>query len=296
MNQIPSRVVNQANVTLRAGTPEDTAACGAICYEAFKDIAEQHNYPPDFPSPEVATGLVGMVLSRPDVYSVIAEADGVIVGSNFLWEGDTIAGVGPITVDPNAQNGAIGRRLMEDVLERARSRGQVGVRLVQAGYHMRSLALYTKLGFDVREPLANLYGPAIGREIPGYYVRPATERDVAACDRLCLRVHGHTRTGELRGAIAQGAARVAEQDGRVVGYTTGLHFLGHSVAETNDGLKALLGAAEEFPPPGLLLPSRNTELFRWCLEHGMRVNQSATLMSLGLYNEPTGAFLPSVLY
>jgi hypothetical protein len=33
-----------------------------------------------------------------------------VVGSNFLWEGDAIAGVGPITVDPAAQNGSVGRR------------------------------------------------------------------------------------------------------------------------------------------------------------------------------------------
>ena len=86
-------------LTLRPGRPEDASACGTICYEAFRTISESHNFPPDFPSAEVATGLMSMLLSKPDVYSVIAEADGRVIGSNFLWE-DTIAGVGPITVDP----------------------------------------------------------------------------------------------------------------------------------------------------------------------------------------------------
>ena len=66
--------------------------------------------------------------------------------------------------------------------------------------------------------------------------------------------------------------------------------------ESNAELQALIGAAEEFAGPGLLLPTRNTELFRWCLHHGLRVIQPLTLMSLGLYNEPAGAFLPSILF
>jgi hypothetical protein len=44
------------------------------------------------------------------------------------------------------------------------------------------------------------------------------------------------------------------------------------------------------------VPSRNSELFRWCLAHGLKVVEPMTLMSLGLYNEPKGAFLPSILY
>ncbi len=40
----------------------------------------------------------------------------------------------------------------------------------------------------------------------------------------------------------------------------------------------------------------NAEPFRWCLELDLRVVQQMTLMSLGSYQEPAGAFLPSVLY
>jgi hypothetical protein len=35
---------------------------------------------------------------------------------------------------------------------------------------------------------------------------------------------------------------------------------------------------------------------RWCLENGLRIVQPLTLMSKGLYQEPRGAFLPSILY
>jgi hypothetical protein len=84
--------------------------------------------------------------------------------------------------------------------------------------------------------------------------------------------------------------------GRITCYVTAIAFFGHAMGETNEDVKALLGAAPEFPAPGFLLPIRNGELFRWCLEHGLRVAQTNTLMSYGLYNSPTGAFLPSILY
>jgi GNAT superfamily N-acetyltransferase len=296
---VETRAVNErraAGLTLRAGRPEDAESLGSICYGAFRAIAEGHNFPPDFPSPGVAAGLLGSLLGRPDVYSVVAEADGRVVGSNFLLEGGSIAGVGPVTIDPDAQNAAVGRRLMEDVLRRAKERNIAGVRLVQAAYHNRSLSLYAKLGFDVREPLSNLQGPAIGEQIPGYDVRPATEEDLGACNALCLEVHGHDRGPELLEAMRQGAAAVVEHGGSITGYATGVGFFGHAVGESNEDLKALIGAAAGFPGPGFLLPTRNGEVLRWCLERGLRIVQPMTLMSMGLYNEPAGAFIPSILY
>jgi GNAT superfamily N-acetyltransferase len=285
-----------ANIILRPGRPEDAEVCGAICYEAFKTISEHHNFPPDFPAPEIAIGLLSQILSRSDVYSVVAEADGRVVGSNFLWENGVIAGVGPITIDPAAQNLAVGKRLMEDVLRRGEERAFAGIRLVQAAYHNRSLSLYTKLGFDAREALSTIQGAALGLKLPGHQVRAAKEEDLPACNELCRRVHGHDRGLELSDAVRQGSATVAERAGRITGYATVIGFFGHAVGESNDDLKALIGAAPAFPGPGFLLPTRNGDLLRWCLQMGLRVVQPLTLMSKGLYNEPQGAFLPSILY
>jgi GNAT superfamily N-acetyltransferase len=117
------------DATLRPGRPEDANTCGANCYEAYKAIASQLNFPPDFPSPEVAVELLSMLLAHPGFYGVVAEAEGRIVGSNFLDERSTIAGLGPITVDPSVQNSGIGRRLMEALLDRAVQRRLPGVRL-----------------------------------------------------------------------------------------------------------------------------------------------------------------------
>ena len=82
----------------------------------------------------------------------------------------------------------------------------------------------------------------------------------------------------------------------MTGYSTGLAFFTHSVGETVDAIKALIGAATGFGGPGILVPIRNGLLFRYCLEQGLRVVQLMTLMTTGLYNHPTGAYLPSVMY
>jgi Acetyltransferase (GNAT) domain len=227
---------------------------------------------------------------------VVAELDGRVVGSNFLDERNAISGVGPISVDPAVQNQTIGRQLMLAVMERSARLGVAGIRLVQAAYHNRSLCLYTKLGFDTRETLSKMFGPPLKLKLPGYEVRPATERELEACNQLCRRVHGHDRNGELRDAIKQGSAKVVEHLGRVTGYATDIAFFAYAVGETNEDLKALIGAAPEVGGGGFLLPTRNAELFRWCLENGLRLVHQMTLMTIGLYNEPAGAYLPSVLY
>ena len=166
----------------------------------------------------------------------------------------------------------------------------------QAAYRNRSLALYAKLGFVVREPLVCLQGPPLQRALPGYRVRRAQSEDIAACNDLCLRVHGHHRGGELNDGIQQGTAVVAEWNGLLRAYASGVGFFGHAVAESNQDLVAIISEAHEFSGPGILVPSRNSALFRWCLENGLRIIQTVTLMTIGLYNEPAGAYLPSVLF
>ena len=281
---------------LRLGTPADAEICGRICYHAFKTIAEAHGFAPDFPAPEVAIDVLTRMLANPKFYSVVAEIKGRIVGSNFVDERNTIAGVGPITVDPTVQNRAIGRRLMDAVHQRATERNFAGVRLIQSGFHTRSLSLYTKLGYDVREHLACMQGNAVDISIAGHLVRLAAQADLESCNRLCCEVHGHDRAVELDDAIARRSATVVEHDGRITGYATVIGFFGHAVGESNKDLKALIGAAKEFAGPGFLLPTRNGELFRWCLSNGLRITQPMTLMSKGVYKEPTAAFLPSILY
>jgi len=284
------------SLQIRRATAADAAACGKICFEAFSKVAAEHNFPPELPSPEMAIGVLSVMFAHPGFFCVVAEQDGKLIGSNCLDERTPIVGVGPITVDHAVQNRAAGRQLMQAVMSRAAERKFAGIRLVQAAYHNRSLSLFAKLGFVVREPLACMQGPAIQTTPAGYQVRSAQAADLAACNDLCLQVHGHDRGGELHDAIQQGTAVVAESGGRVRAYATSLAFFGHAVGENNQDLQVLIANAKEFKGPGILVPTRNAELFRWCLERGLRVVQPNTLMTIGLYNEPAGAYLPSILF
>jgi hypothetical protein len=185
---------------------------------------------------------------------------------------------------------------MEAALERAGEQRFEGVRLVQSPSHIRSLALYTKLGFEVREPLLLMHGAPPDMPIGDRRVRLALAADVDACNRLCLQVHGLEREWQLNSAIQQHVATVVECAGRITGYAAGIGLLGHAVAETNDDLKALISHAATYLGPGFFIPTRNTELFRWLLETGFRGMWPATLMTMGRYQEPAGAFLPAIAY
>jgi GNAT superfamily N-acetyltransferase len=283
-------------IAIRRAAAADAAECGRIICEAFGAIANQHNFPRDFPSVEIATRVAAMLIAHPGFYGIVAERDGRILGSNFMDERSPIGGVGPITVDPAAQNEGIGRQLMDAVIERAAVRHLPGVRLVQDGFHNRSLCLYTRLGFVTREPLSVMQGQALDLRLPGYAVRAATTADADACNALCRGVHGFERSGEVADSIAQSTARVVERLDRITGYATEIGYFAHAVGETNEDLKALIGAAPSFAGPGFLVPTRNHDLFRWCLEQGLRLVKQQTLMTIGLYNKPAGAYLPSILY
>jgi hypothetical protein len=185
---------------------------------------------------------------------------------------------------------------MRHLIERVERDRAPGVRLVQAGFHNRSLCLYARLGFKVREPLSIMQGPPLGLTFPGHAVRAASRADLAACNQLCRHTHGFDRAAEVVDAIDAGTATVVEHLGRISGYATLLGFGGHAVAETNQDLMALIGRATSFPGPGLLVPTRNHELFVWCLNNGLRLVYQMTLMSIGLYAEPEGPYLPSILF
>src|ERR1700682_4890525 len=182
---------------IRSATREDADVCGEICYRAFCAIADQHNFPHEFPALEVAIAVVRTMISRPGYYGIVSELDGRIAGSNFMDERSPIAGIGPVSVDPEVQNRAVGRQMMNHMLDRIVAHRAPGVRLVQTAYHNRSLSLYAKLGFEIREPLSVMVGTPLKTSTPGYAVRRATDADLKICNQLCFRTHGHDRGGDL---------------------------------------------------------------------------------------------------
>jgi GNAT superfamily N-acetyltransferase len=284
-------------VTLREVEPGDAEACAQICFDAFGGIHDHHRFPRDFPVLEAATGLMGMWIPHPQVWGVVAELDGRVVGSNFLDERGPIRGVGPITVDPERQDGGVGRRLMDAVIERGE--GAPGIRLLQDAFNLRSLSLYESLGFDVKEPVAVISGKPRSGPARGVDVRPLDEGDLDECEALCKEVHGFERTNELRDSIQAFAPFVAVRDGRIVAYASSVTFwpMNHGVAESEDDMQALLlGAAAAVEGPIAFLVPLRSNLFRWSLREGLRLVKPMNLMARGEYQEPRVSWFPSVLY
>jgi GNAT superfamily N-acetyltransferase len=289
-----------ALIELRSIEPADRDECARILYEAFGGLHDYHRFPRDFPTLEVAQQLPSSFIAHPAIWGVVAEAEGRIVGSNFLDERGSITGVGPITVDPKAQGHGVGRRLMKAVMERGA--GARGMRLFQDSFNMQSLSLYASLGFEVKEPAVVMSGTPRSGPPAGIEVRPLEEGDLEQCESLCLTVHGFERTNELRDAIQLPvfSPAVALRDGRITAYATTLTFFpaAYAVAETEDDMRALitgaLAAGDE--PASFLLPTRQAGLFRWCLSEGLRAVKPMTYMSIGEYREPDGCWIPSVLY
>ncbi|HEX2086728.1 MAG TPA: GNAT family N-acetyltransferase [Solirubrobacteraceae bacterium] len=287
-------------VHLRPIASADVDAVAAILFKAFAGIHDRHRFPRDFPTLEAALELTTAFAAHPQIHGVVAEAGGRVVGSNFLDERGPVRGVGPITVDPDAQARGVGRRLMQAVIDRAA--GARGVRLLQDSFNVQSLALYSSLGFEVVEPVVVMAGTPRVAPAGGVEVRPLQASDLDAAERLHVAVHGYERTNELRDAL--GAPHldpfVAIRDGRLVAYATTLSFFpaAYGVAERDEDIAALVAGASAATgkEASFLLPTRQTALFRWALDAGLRVVKPMTYMTIGERRDAAGAWIPSVLY
>ena len=89
---------------------------------------------------------------------------------------------------------------------------------------------------------------------------------------------------------------MVEREGRITGYLSAATFwlMNHGVAETEQDMRALLAGAGAMSsePLSLLLPTRQANLFRWCLHQGMRAIKPMTLMTMGQLPGTEGLLLP----
>ena len=167
------------------------------------------------------------------------------------------------------------------------------VRLIQACFHTRSLSLYAKLGYDVREHLACMQGDALGISVDGHVVRPATEEDIAACNRLCAQVHGHDRSGSCGTRSHRVLQPLVERERRITGYATIIGFFGHAVGETQR-LKRLSAPPKNSPDQ---VPSSHAQRRAVSVVPERFANYSANdFDEQRLLQRTAGAFLPSILY
>ncbi|MGD9652113.1 MAG: GNAT family N-acetyltransferase [Candidatus Dadabacteria bacterium] len=285
------------DLTLAPVLPEHAKELGRICFEAFKSIHDKHAFDRDFPTLEAAEGVINFIAARDDFHGVAALIDGKPVGSNFISFTDPVAGIGPITVDPERHERGIGRALMKAVIDAAHERGVEEIRLMQDSFNSRSLSLYASLGFDLREPVA-LMQAAPADVVANATVRLASTVDVDEMNKLCLAKYKVSRGNEIANAIRDGfSPMIAERGGRLTGYLIP-GFLGHGVAESVDDAAALAAEAGKLPgnQARFFCPLREADLYRRLLADRHRLMKVMNLMTLGPYEEPEGVWMPSVFY
>lgn len=290
------------SATLSTVLPEQAAEVGQLVFEAFRDVAERHGFGWPFPSPEFAEGVVRLLAQTEGCESYLLVEDGKPVACNFGDERDEAVGVGPVAVAVDQQGHGYGRRVMEALLDRADEAGVASVRLTQATYNVQSFALYHKLGFEVKELLANIRGRSPEGEETSDPVRDYTADDLDACDALHRDVLGIGRRNDIEYMARFVPPVVVERDGQIAGYLT--RFPGenvvvmHGAARDERALRDLLIGTARVAPGDLHigLPASQPETLRWAMANGFRMTEMGSYMVRGEYQRPMGAWIPSPFY
>ena len=273
--------------------------CGRIFYDAFASIA-------DAPQPPGRAGLTRVHALRGRracsrtraIAGLVAERDGEVLGSAFVDERWRDRRNRP----GHRRPGGAGRRRRPGADGgRAATRARPRRRRRQA----RPDRLPLPLARAVRE--ARLRRPRAALGPPGNAAaarhprprRPARARGRPRRVRRALYVASTATTETASCATPSRPARrcVVERPGRISGYATGFGYGWHAVAETNEDMIALLGSAESVHRPRHPRPvAKRRAPAAGASTTGCASSSRSTLMTIGLYNEPAGAWLPSIVY
>ena len=276
-------------------TDDQIPLLGDICHRAFSALHDRFGVDRDVPDPEVGQMILSQTVKRPDYTGVMAVLDGRIVGSNFLTFADEVAGVGPITVEPELQAKGIGRALMQWAVDEAQRRGIRETRLFQETLNTTSLSLYTSLGFDWRDSAALMQAAPAASADPD--VRPIERDDLEAIAALSTAAYGFSRAGDAAQLIewkVPGFIKVMDGEPKAYLFAT---LFGHAGAVSDHDLLSLAAqAALHLPPPlaRFICPMARPGLFRSALSHGHRTVKMLSYMSLGAFTAPRGPHFPSI--
>jgi len=286
------------NINIRKGRLGDEIECGRIMCEAFTELANRYYCRSDVPTVEMGREFAKAFIEDRKISFLVAELDGKIVGSNTLHMHNEVAGIGPITVDVPYQGKGIGRLLMEASVDEAKENGFKSVRLCADAFNRVSVPLYSSLGFRPDEVLAFVIGKPKGVPTVKMELKEANDVDIDAIERISKDILGFSRASEVKNIMSSGGKiLLGLRDEKPVGYMTELGLFGHGMAYSEEELKAMIiQAANGLDEISFLLPARRIDFFKWALSSGLRVEKFMILMCIGPYNEPKGAYFPSVIY
>ncbi|CAM5516002.1 GNAT family N-acetyltransferase OS=Streptomyces tendae OX=1932 GN=GUR47_21205 PE=4 SV=1 [Streptomyces tendae] len=193
-----------------------------------------------------------------------------------------------LVAERHARQG-VGRRLMRHIVS---GLGTVPLTLHATPY---GRPLYEELGFKVTGGAEMVRGRFVpGGPEPKPFTRAATAEDLPAILRLDEEVFGADRTHIVTRLPAfADQLRVAEADGRIIGYAAAwpnmdTHVVGPLIARDTETAKALIGslATRTDRPLRTDIDVRHEELLAWVKERGLAGVSRNAVMTYGITELP----------
>ncbi|MFF3713385.1 GNAT family N-acetyltransferase [Streptomyces phaeochromogenes] len=263
---------------IRRLTPRDLSACA--------DLSENRGWPRE----EHKWGLLltagtGYGIDDPDGGLVTA----CVVTSYGPQDRPALAAIGMVLVAERHARQGVGRRLMRHVVAEL---GTTPVTLHATPY---GRPLYEELGFKATGRAEMVRGHFVpGGPASEVATRAATAEDLTAILRLDEEVFGTDRTHMIARLPAfADQLRVAEEDGRVIGYAAAWpnldnHVVGPLIARDTETAKALIAslAAHVDGPLRTDIDVRHEELLTWVKERGLAPTGFNAVMTYGIAELP----------
>ncbi len=267
-----------ASLPIRRLTLRDLASCA--------DLSEDRGWPrEEHKWGFLLTAGKGFGIDDPEGGLVAA----CVVTEYGAWDRPELGAIGMVLVaDRHARKG-VGRRLMRHVVA---AMGTTPLTLHATPY---GRPLYEELGFKATgraEMLTGHFTP--GGAEPGVSTRAATAEDLPAILRLDEEVFGADRTPLIARLPAfADQLRVAEEDGRVIGYAGAwpnmdTHVVGPLIARDTETAKALIAslAALTDRPLRTDIDVRHEELLAWAKARGLASVAFNAVMTYGVTDLP----------
>ena len=325
-----SSSVDLSSLVFRDPTLADLDACTSQTIESFDRFNASVGLGPEFPPGDLAKDIIRDCITYESGWIAVDPKSGAVMGA--VWNDETdlaegAVGCGPWSSRWGALQAGIGKALIVGVCSRSIRHGARSLRLIQVSANNTSLALYSSLGFESREPLLAWKGllarsfceAAVARgEEGGFSLRAMTPADVDRCDAMHLECNGISRAVSLRkqvtspgwggGPCGQGMFVVVRR-GRIEGFLSGTMAPHFALAKSMEALQFLYAAvhlaaheagAASSPPPYFHTCLRlYPDLTRWLLKGGVKIFRQVNLMVLGEWQpiqQDRYVYCPSIMY
>ncbi|MGW8744995.1 GNAT family N-acetyltransferase [Streptomyces sp. NPDC055794] len=267
-----------ASAPIRRLTLRDLTACA--------DLSEDRGWPRE-------EHKWGFLLTAGTGYGIDDPGGGLVAACTVTQYGPhgrpSLAAIGMVLVAERHARRGIGRRLMRHALS------ELGTTPLTLHATPNGRPLYEELGFKVTgraEMVRGRFTP-VGPE-PAIATRAATAEDLTTILRLDEEVFGADRTPIVTRLPAfADQLRVAEEDGRIIGYAAAwpnmdTHVVGPLIARDTETAKALIGslAARTDRPLRTDIDARHEELLAWVQERGLAVVAPNAVMTYGITELP----------